>query len=119
MLSAGLKKIWLSFCYSFSGLKVAFVKEQSFRWEVVAGFVLIPLAMMITNNIFELVLLVGAYGFVLVVELLNSAIEVLADKVEPNQCMAIKHIKDMASAAVFVALAINLLAWLPFLSRIL
>ncbi len=100
-----------------SGLSVAFKSEQSFRWEVVASLVVIPLASYLAGTFLEWVLLVSVYFLVLMAELLNSAIEVLADKVESKQCEQIKRTKDFGSAAVFISLLIAVLVWLPFLGR--
>lgn len=107
-----LLKLWRSLGYSLNGLKHAFLEEQSFRLEVIACLLLIPLAFYITHSLSHGVILVCACLLVLMAELFNSALELLADKVEVQHCQQIKRIKDMSSAAVFVTILIALLIWL-------
>ena len=106
-----LLKLWRSLGYSLSGLKHAFYEEQSFRLEVIAGLLLIPVAFVVAKPFSESLLLIGSYLCVLMAELFNSAIEGLADKIEHEQCPQIKKVKDMSSAAVFIALLIAAIVW--------
>jgi diacylglycerol kinase (ATP) len=93
------------------GLRFAWESEQAFRQEVWLLFVAVPLAFWLGRTWTELALLVGAVLFVIVAELLNTAVEKLADHVTPDRHDQIGRVKDIGSAAVGVALVIAGLVW--------
>ena len=90
--------------YSYVGLLHAVRHEAAFRQELVLGAILTPIAVWLGENGLELALLIGSMILVLIVELLNSAVETVVDRIgaEPNQLSA--RAKDMGSAAVFLSL---------------
>lgn len=113
---AGLTRVINAFGYSCAGLRAAFRDEAAFRQEVVLAALLLPLALWMPVSGIGKALMIASVFLVLIVELLNSAVETLADRVSPEKHALIKKAKDIGSAAVFVALcnvpAVWLLVWL-------
>ncbi len=107
-----IKHLWGAFLYSLAGLKRAWQGEQAFRHEVLLLPVMAALLLCLRPGaIWSAVLLIG-WLFVLVVELINSAIEEAFDLISPDFNIHVKYGKDMASAAVFIAVCANALLWL-------
>ena len=94
------------------GLCAAARSEQAFRQEVVVLVLAVPLAFFLAKDAGRWLALVGIILLVMVVELLNTAIEKLSDQVAPHRDDAIGRIKDMGSAAVGLSLLIAGLVWL-------
>ncbi|HCJ12103.1 MAG TPA: diacylglycerol kinase [Opitutae bacterium] len=107
-------KLRASLGYSLSGLKEVFASELSFRLEVALGVILIPLVLWMDDTPFQKLLLIGSYLFVLIVELLNTAIEELVNWMSPDKHVLAKKIKDAASAAVFLSICVLVLTWGQF-----
>ena len=105
-------RMWRATLNSWAGLKAAARSEAAFREELIALAVSVPLAFFITPLAWKRLALIGVILLLLVVELLNTAIEKLSDHVTPAQHPDIGRIKDMASAAVGVALAVAGFTWL-------
>ena len=101
--------------YSFSGLAAAWRHEASFRFEVVVGLLLVPVAAWLAPTIMQALVLVGSVVFVWLVELLNSAIETLADAVSLEHHPLIGRAKDIGSAAVMLSLVLAAGVWLAVL----
>jgi diacylglycerol kinase (ATP) len=97
---------------SWNGLIAATRSEQAFRQELVALLLAVPLAFVIAEDTWKRLALIAAVLFLVVVELLNTAIEKLADHVTPARHPGIGRIKDMGSAAVGVALLLAAVIWL-------
>lgn len=97
--------------YSLQGLAAALRHEAAFRQELVLAAVLVPLGLWLGANGVERALLAGSVLLVLGVELLNSAIEAVVDRVSPDEHELSKRAKDYGSAAVMVALALTGLVW--------
>jgi diacylglycerol kinase (ATP) len=97
---------------SWRGLRAAARSEAAFRQEVAALLIAVPLAFLVSEEAWKRLVLIGVVVFLLVVELLNTAIEKLADHVTPAVDPQIGKIKDMGSAAVGLALAIAGFTWL-------
>jgi len=98
--------------YSLKGLKAAWRHESAFRQELALCVLLLPLAWWIGQGPVEWVLLVGSCLLVLVVELVNSAIESVVDRIGPEHHELSGRAKDLGSAAVMVSLALAGLTWL-------
>jgi diacylglycerol kinase (ATP) len=109
---AFLLRIWRATLNSWAGLKAAANSEAAFREEVVALLLAVPLAFFLTPFAWKRLTLIGVILGLMVVELLNTAIEKLSDHVTATQHPDIGRIKDMASAAVGIALAIAGFTWL-------
>lgn len=108
----GLRRIWVATRYSLLGLNNAVRTESSFRQELAAAVVLIPLAIWLGSNGVERALLVGSLLLVLVVEILNSAIERVVDRHGDEIHPLSGQAKDLGSAAVFIALVNVVVVWL-------
>ena len=97
--------------YSWAGLKAAFKHEAAFRQELFLCIVLAPVALWLAQTGFERALLLGSLLLVLIVELLNSAIEAVVDRVSDEHHELAGRAKDIGSAAVFVALLNVVVTW--------
>jgi diacylglycerol kinase (ATP) len=97
--------------YSWAGLVAAFRYESAFRQEIFLAVLLIPLALVLGETGIERALMVGAVLLVLIVELLNSALEAAVDRISLDHHLLIKRAKDMGSAAVMIALVNALIVW--------
>ena len=107
-----MQRFWRATINSCNGLIFAARSEQAVREELVALVLALPLAWLIGTTAMRVVELVAAVGLVLAVELLNTAIEKLADRLTMDHDPKIKHVKDMGSAAVGVTLLLVGAFWL-------
>lgn len=107
-------RAWQAFLWSVQGLRATWVVESSFRLEVYLFVVLAPLATWLGQSGLERALLVGCMLLVLIVEVLNSALEAVVDRWGTEHHELAGRAKDMGSAAVFLA-DINVLACWGFL----
>ena len=105
-------RFWRATINSWNGLAFAARSEQAIREELAALALSVPFAWLIGITTMRSVQLVAAVALVLMVELLNTAIEKLADRLTTDRDPKIGQVKDMGSAAVGVALAIAGLFWL-------
>lgn len=107
----GLTRIINAFGYSRQGLRAAYRYEAAFRQEVWLALILIPLALWLKLSAVSTVLLIGSVFLVLIVELVNSAIEAIVDRIGPEYHELSGRAKDVGSAAVLVALVFMVLTW--------
>lgn len=98
--------------YSMRGLGHAFRKESAFRQELALAVVLVPLALWLSVTPVERVALIGSVLLVLIVELINSSVEAVVDRISLERHELSGRAKDLGSAAVFVALVLCALTWL-------
>ena len=110
----GLNRVWHAFGYSLAGLRAGW-GETAFRQECLAAFVLVPLAFWLGRSWVEVALLAGSVLLLMVVELLNTAIETAIDRVGPEWHDLSKRAKDMGSAAVLLSLLVCSGVWLAAL----
>ena len=103
--------MWKATVWSVQGLRAAWLHESSFRLEVCLLVVLAPLAIWLGADGVERALLLGSCLLVLTVELLNSAIEAVVDRVSFERHELSKRAKDIASAAVLMALLLAAGIW--------
>lgn len=108
----GLKRILNAMGYSISGFKAAYKNEAAFRQIVLINLILIPISFFVDVTRSEHVLLIIVCLFAMIVELFNSAIEAVVDRVSLEKHQLSKNAKDMGSAAQFVALSIIAITWL-------
>jgi diacylglycerol kinase (ATP) len=97
--------------YSLQGLGDACRREAAFRQELALAAVLVPAALLLPFSAVERVLLIGSLLLVLIVELLNSAIEATVDRVSLDDHPMAARAKDLGSAAVMLTLALALITW--------
>ena len=107
----GLERIAKALGYSLAGLKLAYEHEAAIRQETWLMVVLVPLGFYLGNTNFERILLVGATLLVLIVELLNSAIEAAVDHTSIDHHPLAGRAKDIGSAAVMVSIMLFMLVW--------
>jgi diacylglycerol kinase (ATP) len=107
----GLRRVWNAFFYSMAGLAAAFKHEDAFRQEVILAAILIPLALFLPASNVGRALLVASVLLVVIVELLNSALEATVDRISIENHPLAKRAKDIGSAAVFVALLNAAIVW--------
>ena len=105
-------RFWRATINSRNGLAFAIRSEQAIREELVALVLAVPLAWLIGITVMRRIELIAAVMLVLIVELLNTAIEKLADRLTTEHDMQIGRVKDMGSAAVGVALIMAGLFWI-------
>ena len=98
--------------FTWLGLKAAFKHEEAFRQEVLLLIVSTPLAMWLGKNGVDVALLIGSVLLLLIVELLNSAVEAVVDRFGGEIHELSGRAKDMGSAAVFIAMINVALVWL-------
>jgi len=111
----GLQRIVLATGYSIAGLSAAFRTESAFRQECALALVLLPASWWLGRNWVEVALLAGSVVAVMVVELLNSAIEAVVDRVSDELHPLSKRAKDLGSAAVMLALLTCAALWASLL----
>ncbi len=97
--------------YSMSGLVAAWKTSVAFRLECLLSVILTPVALWVGDTNIERAILIASLFFVLITELLNSAIEATVDRIGPDIHPLSKQAKDMGSAAVFIALLIFIVIW--------
>ncbi|MBS1129403.1 MAG: diacylglycerol kinase [Proteobacteria bacterium] len=107
----GLRRVWNAFNYSMAGLKAAYLCEDAFRQEVWLAVLLIPTAFLLPVPWPARGLMVASVLLVLVVELLNSAIEAVVDRVSLENHRLAKRAKDIGSAAVLISLLLVVVVW--------
>jgi diacylglycerol kinase (ATP) len=107
----GLRRVYNALGYSVAGMRAAYVCEDAFRQEIHLAAVLIPLALYLPVSGIGRALMIGSILLVLMVELLNSAIEATVDRISLEHHLLAKRAKDIGSAAVFFALANVLVVW--------
>lgn len=108
----GLRRVWNAMFYSIEGLRAAYRHEDAFRQEVLLATLLIPLALFLPASGSGKALMIAAVLLVLIVELLNSAVEATVDRVSLEHHLLAKRAKDIGSAAVMMSLANVVVVWL-------
>ncbi len=104
-------KLWKSFVYSINGLRSTWSTEQAFRLEVYTAMILIPIAAVLPVPLLTKLILLGSIFALLIVELLNSAIEAVVDLVTEDYQPLAEKAKDAASAAILLCVVFLLVLW--------
>lgn len=107
----GVVRLWNALFFSAAGLRAAYRHEDAFRQEVLLAAVLIPIACFAPTTAIGRALLIGSVLLVLIVELLNSAVEATVDRISLENHRLAKRAKDLGSAAVLVTLANVVAVW--------
>jgi diacylglycerol kinase (ATP) len=113
--ATGLRRIINAFGYSMKGLRAAFKHESAFRQETALLIILLPLAILLGQTIIDYSILIGSLLLVMIVELLNSGLEAVVDRVGDEHHKLAGRAKDMGSAAVFIALINVIVIWSMYL----
>jgi diacylglycerol kinase (ATP) len=109
--TGGIRRIWNAALYSIAGIRATWKSEAAFRQELMLCMVMVPAAFWLGDSAVERSLLIGTCLLVLVVELLNSAIEAVVDRIGDDLHKLSGRAKDMGSAAVFISLWLTILCW--------
>lgn len=107
----GLKRLWLATGHSLRGLRLSYSSEAAFRQEAWLAVLLLPLAFFLGESAVERAMLAGSVLVLLIVELLNTAIEVVVDRIGLERHALSGFAKDAGSAAVMLTLALVALTW--------
>lgn len=108
----GAPRVWFAWLATLSGLRATFATEAAFRQELALVLVCLPVAFIAETDAVGRALLVASLFFVLIVELLNTALEHALDRVSTDYHPLTRAAKDAGSAAVFLALANMAAVWL-------
>ena len=107
----GLERVWRALGYSLAGLRAALRHEAAFRQELALGLPLMLLAPWLAQGRWAALAMIASVVLVLIVELLNSAVEAVADAVSPEQNPLLGRAKDLGSAAVMLSLILAAATW--------
>ena len=107
----GLRRVWNALHYSLAGLRAAYRHEDAFRQEVWLAAVLIPIALVVPVSGVGRALMIACVMLVLIVELLNSAIEAAIDRIGLENHELSKRAKDIGSASVLATLVMTAGVW--------
>lgn len=107
----GMRRLLLAGVNSWQGLRGAFRSEAAFRQEVVMAVVLLPLAVWLGKTPVEQALLIGSVFLVLIVELLNTGIETVVDRIGPERHELSGLAKDVGSSAVLLSFVLLIVVW--------
>jgi diacylglycerol kinase (ATP) len=107
----GLRRLLNAFSYSLAGFRAAYKHEDAFRQEIHLAIILIPLALWLPASHIGKALMIGSVLLVIMIELLNSAIEATVDRISLENHDLAKRAKDIGSAAVLVSLINMAIVW--------
>jgi len=108
----GLRRLWNAFHYSLAGFRAAYKNEDAFRQETLLAAVLIPIALLLPAAATGKAMMIASVMLVLIVELLNSAVEATVDRISLEDHLLAKRAKDIGSAAVLLSLLNLVVVWL-------
>ncbi|MBF0285387.1 MAG: diacylglycerol kinase [Magnetococcales bacterium] len=106
-----MDRLWRAFFYSLAGLRDAYREEAAFRQELWLALVLLPFALWNDHPPLAKAMLAGSVLLVLIVELLNSGLEAVVDRISNERHPLSRKAKDVGSAAVLLALGLCALVW--------
>jgi diacylglycerol kinase (ATP) len=108
----GIKRVINAFFYSMAGFKAAWKNEAAFRQEIIAGIIVVPAGFFIGATGTQKAILILSYFIIPLVELLNSAVEAVVDRVGIEKHELSGRAKDIGSAAVFLSICTAAIIWL-------
>jgi diacylglycerol kinase (ATP) len=113
----GIKRLINAFKYSIAGTLAAFKHEDAFRQEVILAIILTPVALYYGESPIDQALMISSLLFVIIIELLNSAIEATVDRISVKHHKLAKRAKDIGSSAVFFSLVNAAVVWFLILVK--
>ena len=113
----GIRRLINAFGYSVAGTLAAFKHEDAFRQEVILAVILTPVALYYGETPVDQALMISSLLFIIVVELLNSAVEATVDRISVKRHKLAKRAKDIGSAAVFFSLINAATIWFLILEK--
>ena len=111
----GIQRIVNAAGYSWQGLRAAWQHEAAFRQEAIAALVAIVVACWLDVDVISRVLMIGSVVLVIIVEILNSALEAVVDRIGQERHPLAGRAKDMGSAAVLLAILLAMFVWIALL----
>ncbi|TCV92497.1 diacylglycerol kinase [Biostraticola tofi] len=115
--TTGLRRIYKAMGYSLKGFSAAWRHEAAFRQEMIIAIVAIIITCYLEIDAFSRILLIGSVILVLIVEIINSAIEAIIDRIGPEWHELSGRAKDLGSAAVMLSIALAAFVWITLLWR--
>lgn len=109
--NTGIKRVFKATGYSINGIKSAFQSESAIRQELALCVIFIPIAFFLDISKMETIVLIGVLVITLILELINSAIETIVDRIGPEHNELSGKAKDIGSAAVMISILFALFAW--------
>lgn len=109
--NTGITRLIKAFGYSIAGFRACFKHEAAFRQELAASLLIVPAALWLGGTGVERAILLGSWMLVPIVELLNSAIEAVVDRIGPEHHKLSGQAKDTGSAAVLLAIMLAVVIW--------
>ena len=94
-----------------AGIKAAWKNEQAFRWEAIIVLLMMPVGLWLGRTAVERALLIASSMSILIIELLNSAVEAVVDRIGPERHELSKRAKDLGSAAAFISMITAAVVW--------
>jgi diacylglycerol kinase (ATP) len=113
--SKGFERIVNAFKFTFKGVRSAWSNEEAFRQEALVLILVVPAGLIIPETFLQKGLFIGAWLLVLVIELLNSAIESVVDRIGYEKHPLSGQAKDMGSAAVFIGICLSVIIWISII----
>ena len=110
--ATGFNRLVTAFGFSVKGLKTAYRHETAFRQEVWASIILVPLAFVVGNGVLEITILIGSVLLLMIVELLNTAVENVVDRIGDEFHELSGRAKDTGSAAVLLTIVLLVITWI-------
>lgn len=107
----GIKRILKAFIYSFDGFKSVFKSEEAFRQELFLCIILFVIAILLKITYIEKLLLISSLFFIIIAELVNTAIEVVIDRISDEYHILSKKAKDIGSLLVLIAFIFSIIIW--------
>ncbi|MDB9823489.1 diacylglycerol kinase [Deltaproteobacteria bacterium] len=107
----GIRRIIKACWYSIAGFKAAWKNEEAFRQEIIIGVFVIPVGLWLGTTGTQKALLIGFYLIIPLMELLNSAIEAIVDRMGPEHHVLSGRAKDLGSATVLLSIWITIIVW--------
>ncbi len=107
----GFKRLINAFFYSVAGFKAAWKNEEAFRQEILAGIVVVPAGFLLGTTGTRRAVLILSYLIIPLVELLNTAVEAIVDRVGMEKHELSGRAKDLGSASVFLSICIAVIVW--------
>ena len=107
----GFKRLVNAFFYSIAGFKAAWKNEEAFRQEILAGIIVVPAGFLLGITGTQRAILILSYFIIVLVELLNTAVEATVDRVGMEKNELSGRAKDLGSAAVFLSICVAAIVW--------
>ena len=106
-----MNRLIKAFGYSFNGLKAAIISETAFRQELMLAFILIPVVILLELSTIEKALMISSIILIIMVELVNTAIEAVVDRISEEKHSLSKKAKDVGSSVVLLAFLNAVCVW--------